>query len=314
LTRHRDLAARLSLAVALVVAWGSDASLAKDKQPPPQPARETNFPQDFQAAAKVRLADQPADAEKLFLDLAQHSPNARGRDACLARAAECAASQKQYARAMNHARRIEDPCLSRLSQMEIFRAQGQGDAVLRLSQNEDFESWPDEWVYAASLCRARSYAARKDVVNAEKDFRAAIRHTLSVEDQAFAYQMLGNLHRTVSKDETRAMEAYGQVLKLPCSPRRLVDAARARASMLSGVGKADQALAELDRVASAASKDPHWRVVLELCYGDTYRQLGNKTEALARYQRAAASPGARHALIAEAEKRIADLQNSTPRP
>ena len=270
------------------------------------------FPQDFQSATTLYYSGKSAEAEDAFVKLYEQKPSQRGMDKSMAYAAYCAVQQKQHEKAAAYAAKIQDKHANKSCRMNILLNQGKWDDLLLLSRDEDLEKWPDELIYDACLIRGRAYARKQNAENAEKDLLSAIKNTLSADNKAIAYQFLGNLYHEVSKDDQKALDAYGEAVKLGESIpiRRLGAAMTARARLLTAQGKGTQAIAELDRLKVDEIKDPSWRCAIQLCYGEVHESMGRRAEALARYRAAAACEKAPEALLVTAREKIEALEKN----
>jgi tetratricopeptide (TPR) repeat protein len=275
-----------------------------------------SFPDDFQAAMKLSSSGKAAEAEVAFVKLAELKTSKRATDESLAQAAYCAAAQKKYDQAMDYAGKIEDASLNKLCRMSILQRQNRRAEILVLSKDEDIEKWPDALIFDGLLCRARTYASEKDIPNAERDLLAAVKNTLSSDNRAFAYQFLGDLYRDVGRDSQKALNAYGETLKLECSFRFTARALASRAQLFAAEGKGDQALSEMGQLSKLnldKVKDPYWHCWAPLCQGDVFVTLGKKTEALESYRKAESVTNAPADLLQEAQRKISELDRK-PQP
>lgn len=270
----------------------------------------SNFPEDFQAAKKLSSSGKPAEAEEAFLALAGRNLSKRATDESLAQAASCAAMQKKYDKALEYAGRISDPAMNKACQVQVFRYQNRWDDILALSKGEDIESWPDALIYDTLLWRGRAFAARRDGANAEKDFLAAVRHTVLPDNKAVAYVSLGEVCHEVAKDDEKALQAYGEVMRLadPAPAYRAAAAVMARARILTAQGKGVEALAELDRMPTSRINDAYWLCSIQACYGEVLEGLGRNADALARYKAAAAYENVPQPLLDNVKKKMDALQ------
>jgi tetratricopeptide (TPR) repeat protein len=269
-----------------------------------------NFAQDFQSARKLYYSGKAAEAEEAFVALAEQKVSQRATDESLAQAAACALAQKKYDRAVQYAGKIADPPLNKFCRINIFRHRSQWDEILALCKGEDIETWPDALIYDALLWRGRAYAVKQDCPNAEKDFISAVRHTVLADNKAFAYQFLGDLYRDISKDEQKALDAYGEAVKLGGSipVRRLAAAAIARARLLAAHGKGAEALAEMDRLKADQMKDPYWRCAIQMCHAEILEGLGRTADALARYKIVVSYDNAPDVFLGAAKKKIEAIE------
>jgi tetratricopeptide (TPR) repeat protein len=275
-----------------------------------------NFPTDFQTAMKLRYSAPAAEAEAAFAKLAERKAGKRATDESLAQAAYCAAAQKKYDKAMEYAGKIEDAALNKLCRMNVLERQSKRAEILTLSRDEAIETWPDALIYDGLMCRGRAYAGEKDVSNAEKDLLAAVKNTVSADNKAFAYGFLGELYGSVSQDLQKALDAYGEILKLEPSFQFTARAVVSRARLLAAEGKGDQAFSEMGRLAKLnldKVNDPYWHCWVPLCQGDVYVTLGKKTEALESYRKAETFTNAPADLLQEAHRKVGELEKK-PQP
>jgi len=269
-----------------------------------------NFAQDFQSARKLHSSGKAAEAEGAFVALAEQKVSNRATDESLAQAAACALAQKKYDKAMEYAGKIADAPLSKFCRISILRNQRRWDEILALCKGEDIETWPDALIYDALLWRGRAYAVKQDGPNAEKDFIGAVRHTVLADNKAFAYQFLGDLYRDVRKDEQKALDAYGEAVKLgdAIPVRRLAAAAIARARLLAAHGKGAEALAELGRLKADQMKDPYWRCAIQMCHAEILEGMGRTADALARYKTVVSYDNAPDTFLGAAKKKIEAIE------
>ena len=264
------------------------------------------FPQDFQSARKFYHSDKFAEAEAAFVELAGRNVSKRATDESLAQAATCALAQKKYDKAMEYAGRIGEPALGKLTKVRVLCSQSRWDDVLVLCKADDIETWPDALIFDALLWRGRAWAVKRDSANAEKDFLASVRFTVLPDNKAIAYQAQGDVSHEVAKDDAKALQAYGEVMKLAdsVSAHRLARAVMARARILAAQGKGAQSLAELDGLEAEQLKDPYWRCTVQLCHGEILEGMGREADALARYKAALSCDKAPEALRNAAAKKI----------
>jgi tetratricopeptide (TPR) repeat protein len=235
----------------------------------------------------------------------------RGVDESLAYAATCALALKKPDLALERVSKIKDETLAKLGKMQILKDQRKYTDVLELSESDDFSTWPDGKIYSALMCRASACAALKKFENAEKDYRAAIQCTLLTEDKGAALLLLGELYRGGMKDNQKAIDVYGEFLKLK-DPRMglLSKAVISRARLLALQGQGEQALAELGALQGKAIKDPTAVCSLYACRGDVYAAMGKTNEALACYREGGGITNAPADLMKTIEQKISDFEKS----
>lgn len=261
-----------------------------------------NFPQDFQAALTQYNRSQFAEAKEAFTKLSESGPTPAAKDQALTYAAYCEVALKQPDAATALASRIKDKYLGILCRMNLFSMQAKFADIVELSQGEDFEKWPDPMIYEALLCRANAFARTRVHANAERDYRGAIEHTASDSEKAQVYLRLGGLYGDKDKGDPRALEAYGEVLKVNGGVTAVCRAVSARAKLFVAQGKGELALAEFDRLKDI-TQQPHWSTV-QMSYAEVCTSLGMTEEALARYRAVVASVNPPADLRELAQKRI----------
>ena len=273
------------------------------------PVLAGSFPEDFQAAVLLYRTGKTEEAYTAFVQLSERQVAQRGVDESLAYAATCALALKKPDLALERVGKIKDETLAKLGKMQILKDQRKFAELLELSGNDDFSKWPDGKIYGALMCRASAYAALKTFENAEKDLRAAIQSTLLTEDKGMALLLLGELYRDGMKDNQKAIDVYGEFLKLK-DPRigLLSKAVTSRARLLALQGQGEQALVELSDVQGKPIREPAISCALQVCRGEMNVSLGKTNEALACYRGAAGVTNAPEALLKEVGQKIVNLE------
>lgn len=268
-----------------------------------------NFAKEYQKAVALRRKGATEAAEKAFIALAEEFRKAkyvRGRcnDAAYGGAVGCAIQRKDYERANELAGKIQNEPMRKLHQMEILRAQRNWDELLRISRDEDLAAWPDRFIYKAALLRARA-RERDEPEAAAEDFILAAGSTMDPDKQASTLRFLGDLYVEQLKDEDKAFTTFAKIAELPARPRAKNPGATAYALLLAKRGKKDDALAVLDK---CEADDAGWKCMLLRCRGDVLAISGERDEALACYQKAAAVPDAPAKVVADVKKKIAEIK------
>ena len=273
------------------------------------PVLAGSFPEDFQAAVLLYRTGKTEEAYTAFVQLSERQVAQRGVDESLAYASTCALALKKPELAQERVGKIKDETLAKLGKMQILRDQRKYAELLELSQNDDFSKWPDGKIYGILMCRASAYAALKKFENAEKDYRAATQSTLLTEDKGMALLLLGELYRDGLKDNQKAIDVYGEFLKLK-DPRigLLSRAVTSRARLLAAQGQGGLALEELSTVQRKPIREPAISCALYVCSGEMNISLGKTNEALACYRRAAGVTNAPETQLKEVGQRIAELE------
>ncbi len=273
-----------------------------------------NPAEEFQSAMKLYSGGKYAEAEEAFVKLSEQNTSPKSADESLAYAAYSAGQQKNIDKAMEYAGKIKDKSSNTLCRMKLLEMQRKWDEIISISKDEDFDKWPDDMKFKAFLCRGTNYSRIKNAEQAEKDFLAAGQNTIELEKKALVYESLGNLYREVSKDNQKALDAYGEIVKLMSEPKPspsggyLLRALVTRAKILASQGKGEEALSEVGKLKNLEFKDPSWSFAAQFCYGEVYETIGKNSEALESYRKAAATVNARAELIENANKKITELE------
>ncbi|MEI6165630.1 MAG: hypothetical protein WCS52_00395 [bacterium] len=273
------------------------------------PVLAGSFPEDFQSAMLLFWTGKTEEAETAFVQLSERKVAQRGVDESLAYAATCALALKKPELALERVGKIKDENLAKLGKMQILKDQRKYAELLELAESDDFSKWPDGKIYGALMCRASAYAGLKKFENAEKDFRDAIQSTLLANDKGAALLLLGELYRDGMKDNQKAIDAYGELMKLEDLRIGLLSkAVTSRARLLALQGQGGQALVELSAVQDKPIREPAIICALRVCSGEMNISLGKPNEALACYRGAAGVTNAPEALLKEVGQKIADLE------
>jgi tetratricopeptide (TPR) repeat protein len=157
------------------------------------------------------------------------------------------------------------------------------------------------------MARARARSALGEMAAAESDALQAVKHTISLNNQASAWHLFAQNAQRAGNDSRKALEAYAEMIRLRPSGGGLQRALSERARLLSSLGKHDAALADLAELDKNTRNDPHWICTALMGYGEVHRAMGDKAKALQSFQQAAKVPGAPAVLLDEVKKRLAEL-------
>ena len=271
---------------------------------------------DFQSAVSLYNGGKFAEAEAAFVKLNEEKASPQGADESIAYAAYSAGQQKNIEKAMEYAGKIKDKSLNTFCRMKLLEMQKKWDEIIALSKDEDFEKWPEAMIYGACYCRGIAYSRTNNAEKSEKDFRAALKNTVNQLNKASVFQSLGNLYFEVSKDNQKALDAYGELIKLMSTPKLSLGggyierALTARAKIFASQGKGEEALSDLDKLTKFEIKEPYLLCAIQLWYGQVYEIIGKNTEALESYRKASAIEKAPVDMIKEANQRITDLEKA----
>ena len=273
------------------------------------------FVQDYQSAIKLYNGGKYTEAEEAFVKLSEEKTSARGIDESLAYAAYSAEQQKKSDKAIEFAEKIKDKSLNAFCRMKLMEKQRKWDEMLVLTKDEDFEKWPDALIYSASFCRGSAYVETRNAENAKKDFLIAAKNTVDQVNKAYVYQALGNMYFSISKDTQKALDAYGEVVKLmteakkPSLARGLLQGAlTSRARIFASQENGAEAVSDIEKLSRFEVKEPYVLCEIQLWNGQIYEIIGKNTEALESYRKASAIEKVPVDMVTEANQRIADLE------
>jgi tetratricopeptide (TPR) repeat protein len=157
------------------------------------------------------------------------------------------------------------------------------------------------------MARARARSALGEMAAAEGDAMQAVKHTISLNNQAAAWHLIAQNAQRAGNDGRKALDAYAEMIRIRPSGGMLQRALSERARLLSSLGKHDAALADLAELDRNTRNDPHWICTALMGYGEVYRDMDDKAKALQSFQQAAKVPGAPAILLDEVKKRLAKL-------
>ena len=256
-------------------------------------------------AAAARLKSE--EALPAFIALADGPFSDAQKADALERASTLALEQKQYDQALELAKKITVPAISKAVRMRVMSARREWEALIVQFKDENIDAWwPDYLNSEAFLNRGLAYAARGDGTNAVADLRKAADTTRNDSTRGFALNNMGSAYRGLLKDDARAIAAYRETYLTKNDYKRFA-AVIAVAEILARQNKLDEALAELRTIDLDKVGHPGWRGSLLAAYGDILAKQGKKAEAIAKYREAAGLKDLDASQKAAYEKAIKDL-------
>lgn len=229
----------------------------------------------------------------------------------LREAALCAIRLGRYDEANAIAETIPIRSVGRYCWMRILTAQRQFEQLVADFRDADLAAWPDDVAREAFRLRGDAYYHRQLGEEAVRDYRRALafpqEHGRTVNK---IRSMMAAAYRRLLEDDATAITVYRQICGT--GPVRSIDgcfATIAIARILSGQGKHEAALAELDRIDREASQHPHLMQphTLWAC-GDVLSAAGRGDEARRRYEQALRVEGIQPHVKAACEQGIEALQ------
>ena len=192
-----------------------------------------NFPNAFEAAAKLK--GKPAEAEAAFVTLAeaQQPSQYQGirQSAAYFQAADSAGAQGQFDRAAILAGKISVPALKTLATMKLLERQKKSKELLELAGSEKIETWPEPYIYDAAMCRAAAALVQGDPALAAKDYALATLYTIDPRRKAAARTGLGDAYGAMGK-KAEAVGSYRKVLESESAPEDIKKSVKAKLDKL----------------------------------------------------------------------------------
>jgi tetratricopeptide (TPR) repeat protein len=269
---------------------------------------EPHFIAERQEGLKLVQSGKHVEAAAFFVKLAATAPNPEQKADALRQAALAAARNKQIDEALVLAERITLKPESHFAKVQIYLEARKWADVLKAAEMLDAATWPDGLVYPTLMARARAHSALGELAAAESDALLAVKHTISLNNQASAWHLIAQNAQRTGKDGGKALEAYAEMIRIRPSGGGWQRALSERARLLSSLGKHDAALADLAELDKNTRNDPHWICTALMGYGEVHRAMGDKARALQSFQQAAKVPGAPAVLLDEVKKRLAELK------
>jgi len=268
---------------------------------------EPHFIAERQEGLKLVQSGKHVEAAAFFVKLADTAPKPEQKGDALRHAALATARNKQIDEALLLAERIPLKPDADFTKVQIFLEARKWAEVMKAAERLDAATWPDGLVYPTLMARARARSALGEVAAAESDALQAVKHTISLNNQASAWHLIAQNAQRAGNDSRKALEAYAEMIRLRPSGGGWQRALSERARLHSSLGKHDAALADLAELDKNTRNDPHWLCTALMGYGEVHRDKGDKAKALQSFQQAANVPGAPAVLLDEVKKRLAEL-------
>ena len=268
---------------------------------------EPQFIAERQEGLKLVQSGKHAEAAAFFVKLAETALKPEQKADALSHAALATARNKKIDEALVLAERIPLKPEFHFAKIQIFLEARKWAEVLKATEMLDAATWPDGLVYPTLMARARARSALGETAAAESDALLAIKHTISLNNQAAAWHLIAQNAQRTGKDGGKALEAYTEMIRIRPSGGALQRALSERARLLSSLGKHDAALADLAELDKNTRNDPHWICTALMGYGEVHRDMGDKARARQSFEQAAKVPGAPAVLIDEAKKRLEEM-------
>ncbi len=274
---------------------------------------QADYLSDRKAALAQVQAGKDAEALTAFTNMAASAASELQKSDALEQAAGCANRLKQYDRALELAKAIPIPAVSKKCRMNILQANKKYSELIAEFKTEDIDQWPESARGEAFFSRGQAFVQLKDGPAAEADLRKAAEYSREYHTPGNAWLMLGDTCRNLLKDDKKALAAYGEGIKLVSGGggySYTLAAVLSAADILCKQGKYDEALAGLGKI-DLKKQTGYWGVAFYCAYGETLASQGKKTEAIAKFNEALGVKDATDAQKAACEKRVKELQGKT---
>ena len=275
-------------------------------------------PADYLSARKAAMvlvqAGKNDAALTAFTNMAASASSDLQKSDALEQAAGCSNRMKQYDRAQELAKSIPIQAVSKKCRMNILQANGKYSELLAEFKAENIDQWPESARGEAFFSRGQAFVQLKDGPAAAADLKKAAEYSREYHTPGLAWLMLGDTCRNLLKDDQKALEAYGEGIKLvPGGDGRYytLNAVLSAADILRKQGKYDEAFAILEKIDLKKLDGRSWGVPFQCAYGETLASQGKKAEAIAKFNETLGIKDATAADKAACEKRIKELQGKT---
>lgn len=246
-------------------------------------------------------------AAEYFLKLAETTRNPIQQSDALTIAALATAKAGRPDEAMGLAAQIPELEMGQLCKIELLEESRQWQALVDIASEVDPNSWPEKLIFPALMASARARSALGQYDQAESDLRVALKSVISKLNQARVWYALAQNARAAKADPDQALAAYTELIDLrPSGGGMLQRGLHERAILLSGMGRHQEALADLAELEQNTNNDPHWASMVQIAYGDVYRSMGDAAKAKRSFENAAAVADAPAAQIETARKRLTE--------
>jgi len=261
---------------------------------------------DRKAAVTLYRARKYEEAFAAFQKMAEGEVTDVQKSDALHQAAYCAYRLKQYDKAIDLARQIPIEGESKATRLIIMEWARKWKEAVAEFESEDIAAWPDHVKYEAY--RARGYCAyrTKKAELAIADFAKAVEYAKTRNDRALTLCNLGDVYRSLLKDDEKALEVYRRVL----AEKHIYKGSRACLAMSDiylKQNKPQEALAALDWVDLNKLNGPYKAWILA-GRGKVLATMGKKAEAIAKYKEALAVKGVPGYTKKQCEKALEKLE------
>ncbi len=208
--------------------------------------RRADYLSDRRAALALVQAGTNAEALTAFTNMAAGASSELQKSDALEQAVWCANRLRQYDRALELAKAIPIPAVSKKCRMILLCANGKYSELIAEFKAEDIDQWPESARGEAFFSRGKAFVQLKDGPAAAADLKKAAEYSGEANNKpGLAWQMLGDMCRDLLKDDQKALAAYAEGVKMlqgGTGPYYTLNALFSAADILRKEGKYNEAL------------------------------------------------------------------------
>ncbi len=273
----------------------------------------TDYLADRRAALALVQAGKNDEALTAFTNMAGSAASELQKSDSLEQAAGCANRLKQYDRALDLAKSIPLPAVSKKCRMSLLGENRKYSELIAEFKTEDIDEWPESARGGGYCSRGFAFVQLKDGPAAETDLRKSLIYIRDGNLSGAVWLTLGNTCRDLLKDDQKALAAYAEGIKMQDGGGYHVAKTSIffSADILRKQGKYDEALELLGKIDYLQTWSGDWGVAFYSAYGETLASQGKKTEAIAKFNEALGVKDATAAQKTACEKKIKELQGKT---
>lgn len=266
-----------------------------------------DYAADFKAALDLFGKGKNQEAQEAFVKLADSAPAPDSKAECLSYAAYGLGKMKKYDEAIALAKKIEVKPISINCQMGIMLENQKFKELVEAFKDEDIDSWPEGSRGEGFFRRGSAYSRLKDYEAAVKDMEKSVGCKLDERSKA-AFQIGLGSNYVMLKNDEKALDAFLKAQAASGNGRsHFYTSTIARAGILSGQKKFDEALADLQKI-DISKAIGYWKFESLKAFGEVYEAQGKKDEAIAKYREAiGVKDGVSQGAIDALEKKVAAI-------
>lgn len=266
-----------------------------------------DYATDYKAALDLYGKGKNQEAQEAFVKLADSAPAPDSKAECLSYAAYGLGKMKKYDEALALAKKIEVKPISINCQMGIMLDNLKFKELVEAFKDEDINSWPEDSRGLGFFRRGSAYSRLKDYEAAVKDIEKSVECKIDGRSKAAFQIELGNNY-VLLKDDQKALDAFLKAQAASGNGRsHFYTSTIARAGILSGQKKFDEALADLQKI-DISKAIGYWKFESLKAFGEVYESQGKKDEAIAKYREAiGVKDGVSQGAIDALEKKVAAI-------